>query len=271
MARCRRSRHTSSVVTPDFDVAVQHFLDEYAVPKRLRDARVAERLMTVEPVWVPSAWGDLCAWRLGSGPAALLVHGWQDDNSLWGPLIEELDRRDRSLVAFDLPGHGASGGAWGVGFEGTDAIVAVSDALGPIDAVVAHSAGCGMTVAAMGEGWTVERAALIAPPLREGDRWRRYANRLGVGEEVALAAKAAYFRRVGEARAAWNPRTAYLELDVDVLVVHSRDDEHNAVGDTTEVISQNRRARLELVDGLTHRRTARDPAVVDGVADFVST
>jgi pimeloyl-ACP methyl ester carboxylesterase len=262
---------TATVAGSDFDVAVQDFLHEYAVPKRLRESRVAERLTAVEPVRVSSAWGDLCAWRLGSGPAVLLVHGWQDDNSLWSPLIDELDRRGRSLVAFDLPGHGASGGDWGVSFEGTDAIVAVADGLGPIDAVVAHSAGCGMTVAAIGEGWTtVERAALIAPPLREGDRWRRYADRLGVGEDVALAAKAAYFQRVGEARATWSPRTAYLEIDVDFLVVHSRDDERNPVSDTAEVIPQNQRARLELVDGLTHRRTARDPAVVNVVAEFVS-
>ena len=66
----------------------------------------------------------------------------------------------------------ASGGDWGVSFEGSDGIVAVADALGPVDAVVAHSAGCGMTAGAIGKGWTVERAAFIAPPLGEGDRER---------------------------------------------------------------------------------------------------
>ena len=198
------------------------------------------------------------------------MHGWQDDNSLWSPLIDELERRGRALVAFDLPGHGASGGDWGVSFEGTDAIVAVADAMGPIDAVVAHSAGCGMAVAAILEGWTVERAALIAPPLVEGDRWRRYADRLGVSDDVALAAKAAYFDRVGPERAAWNPRTAYPAIDIDLLFVHSRDDEHNPVRDTEEIIPQIPRAQLELVDGLTHRRTARDPSVINVVADFVA-
>jgi pimeloyl-ACP methyl ester carboxylesterase len=258
------------VAGSDFDVAVQDFLREYAVPKRLREARLAERLKTVEPGRVASRWGELCAWRLGSGPAVLLVHGWQDDNSLWSPLIDELDRRGRAFVAFDLPGHGASGGDWGVSFEGTDAIVAVANAMGPIDAVVAHSAGCGMTVAAIGEGWAVERAAFVAPPLREGDRWRRYADRLGVGEEIALAARAAYFDRVGTARAAWTPQTAYLALDLELLVVHSRDDENNPVRDTEEVIRQLPRARLELVEGLTHRRIARDLIVINLLADFVS-
>ena len=106
-----------------FDDAVQAFLREYAVPKRLRDARIADRLSTVEPEVVPTRWGALTAWRLGFGPAVLLVHGWEDDNSLWSPMIDELDRRGRALVAFDLPGHGASGGDWGVSFEGSDGIV----------------------------------------------------------------------------------------------------------------------------------------------------
>jgi pimeloyl-ACP methyl ester carboxylesterase len=258
------------VTGSEFDLAVEQFLTAYAVPKRLREARVAERLQTVAQTHVPSPWGELCAWRLGSGPAVVLVHGWEDDSSLWSPLIDELDQRGRALVAFDLPGHGASGGDWGVSFEGTDALVAVAAALGPIDAVVGHSAGCGVAVAAIGEGWPVERAVFIAPPLREGDRWRRYADRLGVSEEVALAAKAKYFERVGVARAAWSPRSAYLALEVDSLVVHSRDDERNLVGDSEEVVAQNPHLRLELVDGLTHRRTARDATVARRVADFLS-
>lgn len=250
--------------------AVQAFLREYAVPNRLREPRVADRLSSVQPRVVPTRWGDVVAWRLGSGPAVLLVHGWEDDNSLWSPLTDELAERGRALVAFDLPGHGASGGDWGVSFEGSDAIVAVAEALGPIDAVVAHSAGCGMTAGAIGEGWNVERATFIAPPLAEGDRWLRYAQKLGATKEVALAAKAFYYAAHGPEREAWRPLTAYPDLDVDLLVVQSRADERNPVENAQEVIPRNPRARLVLVDGLTHRRTARDPAVVNLVADFVA-
>jgi pimeloyl-ACP methyl ester carboxylesterase len=200
----------------------------------------------------------------------LLVHGFEDDNSLWTYLVDELSGRRRALVAFDLPGHGASGGEWGMSFEGTDAINEVADALGPIDAVVAHSAGCGMSVAAIGEGWHVERAALIAPPLGDGDRWLRKAASLGVDAEVALLARSMYFDAVGRDRAAWRPRVAYAELDLDLLVVHSRDDERMPYGDTEKILGRHPRARIELVDGLTHRRTARDPEVVRVVADFVA-
>src|SRR6185295_6787594 len=108
------------------------------------------------------------------------------------------------------------GGDWVVSFEGSDGIVAVAEALGPIDAVVAHSAGCGMAAGAIGEGWSVARAVFVAPPLADGDRWMRYAQKLGTTEEIALAAKAAYYEAHGAEREAWRPRTAYPAIDGDM-------------------------------------------------------
>ena len=232
---------------------------------------MSDRLLPIETTVVPTRWGDVAAWRLGVGPAVLLIHGFEDDNSLWSPLIDELADRGRSLVALDLPGHGASGGDWGMSFEGTDAIVAVAAHLGPIDGVVAHSAGCGMAAAALGEGWRVERAVFIAPPLGVGDRWLRKASTLGVPEDVALAAKSLYFETIGVERAEWQAPAAYTALDVEMLVVHSRDDERFPSGDTEDVMRSHPRANLVLVDGLSHRRTARDPGVIELVADFVTS
>lgn len=83
--------------------------------------------------------GTLAAWRFGDGEAVLLVHGFEDDNSLWDPMAAELMRLGRSFVAFDAPGHGVSDGHWGLGWDFTDGVHAVAEALGPIDAVVAHS------------------------------------------------------------------------------------------------------------------------------------
>jgi hypothetical protein len=144
--------------------------------------------------------------------------------------------------------------------------------MGPVDAVVAHSAGCGVTAGAIGEGWTVDRAVFIAPPVGRGgvSRWSRKAEQLGVPADVARAAEAAYFEVHGPARAAWRSASAYLTLDVDVLAVQSRDDEHNDAEAVGDVFSHHPRARLEWVDGLSHRRTARDPGVIEVISDFVA-
>jgi pimeloyl-ACP methyl ester carboxylesterase len=255
---------------PGFDEAVDTFLRAYAVPRRRREPRFADHFRDVAPTTVSTRWGDLAAWRAGSGPAVMLVHGWEDDSSLWSPLIDALVERGRAVVAFDLPGHGWSTGDWAVGFEGSDGIVAVTAALGPIDSVVAHSAGSGVAAGAIDEGWEVDRAVFIAPPLRGGDRWQRHAARHGVPADVMAAARARYYAVHGPAREAWRSRAAYAALDVDLLVIHSRDDERMPFTETQAVVAQNPRARLVLVDGLTHRRTARDPAVVELITDFVA-
>jgi hypothetical protein len=55
-----------------------------------------------------------------------------------------------------------------------------------------------------------------------------------------------------------------------MLFVHSTDDERMPFGDSEQIVAQCRRAQLFAVAVLTHRRTARDAAVIARVADFVS-
>jgi pimeloyl-ACP methyl ester carboxylesterase len=219
---------------------------------------------------VPSEHGVLAAWRLGDGPAVLLVHGWEDDNSLWAPLIDALVERGRALVVFDLPAHGYSEGEWGLGPQAADGVASVAADVGPIDAIVAHSFGAGGAMLAMSEGLVVGRVVLIAPPLRTSNRWLRYAERLGVSEAVAFEAQSIYEERIGPARASYDFRAELAELDVYLLVIHSADDERAALSDSQEVVPTCRRAELVVVDGLSHRRTARDPEVVARIADFVT-
>ena len=131
---------------------VQSFLHANVVPARRAEPRLAPALASTEKQLVPSPQGVLAAWRLGDGPAVLLVHGWEDDNSLWAPLIDVLVGRGRAVVVFDLPAHGFSEGEWGLGPQAADGIAAVVTAMGPIDAVVAHSFAAGGVMLAMSEG-----------------------------------------------------------------------------------------------------------------------
>ena len=109
----------------------------------------------------------------------------------------------------------------------------------------------------------------VAPPLPEGGRWEGLGKSLEVGDDVVAAAKQRYYEPHGPSREAWRARPAYLTLDVETLVVYSRDDERHSFTDAEEVVPRMPRARLVLVDGLSHRRTARDPGVIRTVADFL--
>lgn len=253
---------------PDGD-AVLAFFRANVVPRRHREPRLVDAFRDVEMQTVETRWGAIACWRLGDGPAVLLVHGFEDDSSLWSPLVDALAATGTAVVALDLPAHGYSGGEWGLGWEAADAIHAVASALGPIDAVVAHSFGCGAAAGAISEGLGVARAVLVAPPLRSTDRWQRYGERLGVGDDVVAAARRIYEDAIGRERTAWRARDVLPALDVEMLVVHSRDDERNPFEDSTEIVPTCRRAQLLAVDGLTHRRTARDPHVIDAIVEFL--
>jgi pimeloyl-ACP methyl ester carboxylesterase len=254
-----------------FAEAVEAYLRYHAVPSRRLEPRLAERLAGVDLERVQSGDGMLAAWRLGSGPAVLLVHGWEDSHYLWAPLIDAAATRGRSLVAFDMPAHGFSDGEWGFDPQATNALHDVSAALGPIDAIVSHSSGAACAIRAISEGLAVDRAVLIAPPLRGGhNRWLRGVERAGVSREIAEAASAAYEQRIGPTRAALDLCALLPALDVDVLLIHSVDDEQMPFADSQDVAAECGRCQLIAVDGLTHRRTARDPAVVDRILGFIA-
>ncbi|HEY7438787.1 MAG TPA: alpha/beta hydrolase family protein [Acidimicrobiia bacterium] len=249
---------------------VEALLRANGVPSRRAEPRLARRLASAEQRLVPFGEGNVAAWRCGTGRAVLLVHGWQDDNSLWEPLIDALVERDQSVVAFDMPAHGFSDGEWGLHPQAGDAVLAVAAALGPIDAVVGHSSGAAVAGLAIREGLTADRAVLIAPPLRGDNRWLRVADRLGYSQDVAIAAQTIYEERIGRARADFDLRSELPRVNVDLMVIHSVDDERMPFSDSQEVVRQCSGAELLAVTGLTHRRTARDVEVVVRTADYLT-
>jgi pimeloyl-ACP methyl ester carboxylesterase len=252
------------------DWTVERFIETLVVPRRHREPRTAEALAGTAPTFVDTRWGPVASWRLGAGPATLLVHGFEDDHSVWSPLIDRLVDHELSLIALDLPAHGASGGSWGMGWEAADAIRAVAEALSPVNSLVAHSFGCGAAVGAMAEGLQLDRAVFIAPPLQSDNRWTRYARKLNVDLAIATAAARTYHEAVGAHRSSWTARRAYPAVDADVLVVHSRTDERAPFDDAAEVVALCQRARLLAIDGPSHRRTAREPLVIEEIVSFLA-
>lgn len=252
------------------DDEAAEFLHAVVCPRRRGEPRLASPFADVAMHHVPTPHGRVAAWRLGEGPAALLLHGWEDDHTLWATLIDALVAGGRAVVACDFPGHGFSDGEVSYGAEWADTCVAVAAALGPVDAIVAHSAGCGPPMMATTEGLVVDRAVLVAPPLRSGNRWQRVAERMGVSPEVAAEAQARYEARIGPDRAAFHLGDLLPTVDIDVLLVHSTDDERMPVAATQAIAATCPRAELLVISGANHRRTARDPEVVARIADFLA-
>jgi pimeloyl-ACP methyl ester carboxylesterase len=247
----------------------ERFLAAVMRPRRRARPRLAEPLANAEEYTVATPCGEIAAWRLGPGPAVLLVHGWEDDNALWTRLIDRLAAIGRAVAALDLPGHGFSGGQQCAPPDAAGAVVSAVAALGPIEAIVAHSFGCPASVMAIEKGVEVERIALIAAPLGRRRRWDRRGEELSVDPEVVARAKRLYEQRVGET-AHFDLREAAGRMRARALFLHSIDDEQVPFEGAREASERWVGSEFVLVDGLGHRQIAQDPEIVARIADFLN-
>jgi pimeloyl-ACP methyl ester carboxylesterase len=256
-----------------FNEMVEALRDRVEKPGRLREPRRAIPLAEVDPVMVATPHGRVAAWRGGSGEATLLVHGSQDDSSLWSPMLTALEDAGEAYVAFDLPAHGFSEGERALTFEIADALQAVAEALGPVRALIAHSFACGAAVLAASEGLPISRLVLIAPPLWPSSkgRYHRVAEDLGYPVEVADRAIAEYFATTRADRAGYDMTTLLGALETPVLLVSGVDDERMAVEEARDFAPRLKRGELFEVDGANHRYTAKDPRVLARVIAFLTT
>lgn len=102
-------------------------------------------------------------WGEPDAPAVLLVHGWRSRASAFGRIVEDLTGAGLRVVAYDAPGHGASGGRRRTGLDDLAVIRRLSAAQdAPWAAVIAHSLGVLAAGIALHEGLAAERFTAIS-------------------------------------------------------------------------------------------------------------
>lgn len=252
------------------DAEADALLDRALSPKRRARARVAEALVGVEPLNVETPDGRVAAWRTAPGSAVLLVHGWEDDNALWGPMIDALTANGRPVLALDLPGHGHSEAAFKGAEASARAILAVTAALGPVDAVIGHSFGCIALAAALDLGLGVERAVMIAAPIpRNANARIDHLRSLGAPDALVDRALQRLAQRPMAAAEPYDVLAAASRMKTRALFVHSLDDEQCLAEDARRLASAWPGADALYLDGLGHRFVAQDAEVTRRAADFV--
>lgn len=249
-------------------------LDEQAIallregrsPRRRARPRVSRALADAVDHSISIPAGDIAAWRLGEGPAVLLVHGWEDDNALWGPAIDEFARWGRPVVALDLPGHGFSPAEDASVDSASQAVMAVAEQVGPIFAAVGHSYGCAVLIRAMQKGLKLDRVVMIASPVPR-TRGRRPMEADGI--DPAVLARAEELRTEHTERQTAAVEASLRDLQTPLLAIHSIDDDQCAMENSQRMVSLAPKAELMLVDGLGHRFVAQDPDVLQRTVEFV--
>jgi len=267
----------SDTADDDLETEALRLADEARRPTRRVRPRLARALANGEDLEVETPNGPVMAWKVGYGPATLMVHGWNDDNALWGPLIDACERLGRSAVVLDLPGHGWSQAEDCSVESAGEAVIAVAKALGPVDSVVAHSFGCPTTIYALANGLEADRAVLIGSPVprtkpidRFNGDWEKEMIDQGEDPEVVARAAEILRERLADPDAAFgNIDKSIASMTAKALILHSLDDDACPYGNAQAMADLWPGSELVLTDELGHRLIAQDPVIVQRVLDFV--
>lgn len=220
---------------------------------------------------VPLITGRLIGWRWGrhGDPVVVLVHGWGGRGTQLKAFIAPLLERGFSVVAYDAPGHGMTGGPESSLPHFLRALEAMLDHLGPVRALLGHS--LGGTAAAMVMARRpnhVGRGVLIAAPASLTESTRRLAMALGWPEAMRAAVQRRIEYRFG---------IAWSDFEVDrntgpqqLLVIHDRQDREVPHAEGLRYVKAWPAARMLETTGLGHRRVLDHPTVIAACIDFVA-
>lgn len=238
-------------------------------PRHAAPPREREALAGAVPFEVRLGRTALRAWRLGEGPAVLLCHGWGGRGAQLLPLGAPLREAGFSLVTFDGPAHGRSGGRLASGPAFAEAIAAVAERSGAAEAV-AHSMGGAALALALLRGLPLRAGVVVGTPRSPALFFRLFGDALDLPSRVRDEARARLERRLGFDMQGFDlPRLAAGAPRVPLLVVHDRGDAEVPFADGADLAAAWPGARLLATEGLGHRRILRDPTVARAAASFV--
>jgi pimeloyl-ACP methyl ester carboxylesterase len=242
----------------------------FLTPMRHRGSRAADEvaLAGAEPFVVRRSGTRLRAWRFGSGPAVLLLHGWAGRAAQLAPLARAVAEAGCTAVAFDAPAHGGSGGRIASVFHFADALDAFAHACGA-RAAIGHSMGGAAVAFAAARGLQLDAIAVLGAPRSPEPFFDAFSTalRLGPGERHALRAEIE--RQVGIPMRDVDLPALAPRATTPLLVVHDRDDREVPFGDGAALASAWPGSEFMGTQGLGHRRLLRDPEVISAVVSFV--
>ncbi len=260
----RRISATLCAVAPATAAAIAHKL--IATPPRHQPRSWEQTLLqTAErgEITVGKRRIPVAAW--GQGPTVLLVHSWGGRGTQMGRLTAALVAAGYRAVSFDLPAHGEAGGGETDMVECAAAVAAVSEKVGPLHGVVAHSFGVMATLLAAREhGLLIPR--LVSIGAFEHCRWFMDAARehLNLSEDVAQRIRDRFEARHGY-RVTWD-RLSVVELlcaaRCATLVIHDRFDREVPYSHSHALRTVGTHIEASPTVGLGHRRTLSDAGVI---------
>ena len=214
-------------------------------------------------------------YRWGDGAeTVLLVHGWRGRAAQFAGLVRELRASGFTVVSFDAPANGASGGRRTSILDYLDAIEQLQRKHGAFHAVIGHSLGTLASLVSVHRGLTVGRLVGIAGAAEVDSLYDGFARALRLRPEITAALPDEFRRRVlrdDSGLERFSSVRTPLPADIPLLLIHDRRDLMMPLEQSERLAGAHPTARLLVTDGLGHNRIVAADETLDAVLDFVAS
>ena len=212
----------------------------------------------------------LTAWSWGSGPLALLIHGWEGSAVHMVPAATRLARDGFRAVVLDMPAHGHSSGRRTSLVEWLGVLRALPAAIGEPDVVIGHSLGATALVFALADALPARRAVLLAPPLGPQHFAERASRFIGLPPRRIPGMMRRLGAMVGRDVLEFDAEREASRVAVPGLVVHDPADPDVPWSHGRAIADAMPDGRLLERDGVGHYRILGDAATLDAAVAFAA-
>jgi len=210
-------------------------------------------------------------WKWGSGPGILFIHGWNGRGVNFAYFFKPFIDAGYSVITYDAPAHGESGGQVTNYFELSDAVRAflnLSHGFN-IQGIIAYSIGASAAINCLSKDKPSVDAVLIAPALKLKEILFNTFNHHGIPEMIYQSLVADMERYYGYDVNQDNPYVLAKTISTKMLIVHDKDDRTIPYGDSKILSEKTDNVFLHTTEGLGHKRILRDNAVVDVTTKYI--
>lgn len=208
-------------------------------------------------------------------PTVILLHGWNSEAAFMTAFVQPLLAQGFRVVAYDMPAHGASTGRELNIPLGVAALAAVARVFAPVHAVVSHSFGGAIALAALARSVPgqprvkASRLALVSSPSSMTTLTRDFGATIGLGRRGQQALERRIHSVAGNPVEVFEGREQLAAIGLPTLVIHDRQDRELPFLHAEALAAAGPFVTLQETSGLGHRRILQAKAVVESVTRFV--
>jgi len=198
-------------------------------------------------------------WRGKGSSRILCVHGWSGWGGQFADFARIAQKQGCTVFAYDGPGHGRNQRNSSDLIQLRDALLNIVETEQRFDAIVCHSYGLVVVLAAMAAGMRVDRIVSIAAPYRLYPYVEYYFRSVGYSERVQQLFKARVEQQFGKG---WwtehSPDQRVSQVQVPSLLIHDQLDRIVPSGDARLLHQYWVGSQLHVTKGLGHFRILAD-------------